>query len=65
LEDGTPEILSELGLGHELPGMRGLYSQVSFAMRAELRTALQARWEASLKEIADQNRIGKSRGRGK
>jgi hypothetical protein len=29
VEDGIPEILAELRLGHEVPGMRGLYSHVS------------------------------------
>jgi hypothetical protein len=35
-------------LGHEVPGMRGVYTHVSEAMRTELKEALQARWEASL-----------------
>jgi hypothetical protein len=26
-EDGIPEILAEQRLGHEVPGMRGLYAQ--------------------------------------
>jgi len=50
--DGIPEILAELRLGHEVPGMRGLYSHVSARMREELKQALQARWEESLKERA-------------
>ena len=52
VEDGIPEILSELRLGHEIPGMRGLYSHVSLTMRENLRAALQARWETSLKQRA-------------
>ena len=52
LEDGIPEILAELRLGHEVPGMRGLYSHVSAKMRDELKAALQARWEESLRERA-------------
>ena len=47
-----PEILAELRLGHEVPGMRGLYSHVSAKMREELKAALQARWEESLQERA-------------
>jgi hypothetical protein len=47
-EDGIPEILSEQRLGHEVPGMRGLYAHASDRMRANLTTALQARWEESL-----------------
>jgi integrase len=49
IEDGIPEILAELSLGHEVPGMRGLYSHVSEQMRQELKEKLQARWERSLK----------------
>jgi hypothetical protein len=47
-EDGIPEILAELSRGHEVAGMRGLYSHVSEQMRQELKDTLQARWERSL-----------------
>ncbi len=47
-EDGIPEVLAELSLGHEVPGMRGLYSHVSEQMREELKDKLQARRERSL-----------------
>jgi integrase len=50
IEDAIPEILAEIRLGHLVPGMRGLYSHVSDRMRDELKDALQARWESSLKE---------------
>src|ERR1700728_447664 len=46
-EDGISEILAEQRLGHEVPGMRGLYTHASDRMRAELAAALQARWEQS------------------
>jgi integrase len=49
-EDGIPEILSEQRLGHEVPGMRGLYAHASDRMRTQLKAALQARWEESLQE---------------
>jgi hypothetical protein len=39
-------------MGHEVPGMRGVYSHVSPAMRADLMAALQDRWQASLRERA-------------
>ena len=39
-------------MGHEIPGMRGVYSHVSDAMRAELTAALQERWETSLRDRA-------------
>ena len=51
-EDGTPEILAEHRLGHEVPGMRGLYAHASERMREDLKAALQARWEDSLRERA-------------
>ena len=51
-EDGIPEILAEQRLGHDVPGMRGLYAHVSPRMREDLIAALQARWENSLRERA-------------
>ena len=51
-EDGIPEILAEHRLGHEVPGMRGLYAHTSDRMREDLKLALQARWEESLRERA-------------
>ena len=51
-EDGIPDILAEQRLGHEVPGMRGLYTHVSDRMREALAQALQARWEESLRERA-------------
>jgi len=47
-EDGIPEILAEQRLGHEVPGMRGLYAHASDRMRDDLKYALQTRWEESL-----------------
>jgi hypothetical protein len=51
-EDGIPEILAEQRLGHDVPGMRGLYAHASDRMRTELKQALQARWEDSLQTRA-------------
>ena len=51
-EDGIPEILAEQRLGHQAPGMRGLYAHASDRMREELKQALQARWQESLKDRA-------------
>ena len=51
-EDGIPEILAEQRLGHQIPGMRGLYAHASPSMRGKLTAALQARWEESLRERA-------------
>ena len=46
-EDGIREILQARRLGHQVPGMQGVYTHVSAAMREELKAALQARWENS------------------
>jgi len=51
-EDGIPEILAEQRLGHQVPGMRGLYAHASQPMREELTAALRARWEESLRQRA-------------
>jgi integrase len=51
-EEGIPEILAEQRLGHQVPGMRGLYAHASDRMRDELKAALQARWEDSLADRA-------------
>ncbi len=51
-EDGIPEILQALRLGHSVPGMRGVYTHVSNTMRTGLKHALQARWETSLRDRA-------------
>jgi hypothetical protein len=56
-EDGIPEVLKTERMGHEMPGMHGVYGHVSPAMRAELRAALQERWEASLRERAQFSRV--------
>jgi hypothetical protein len=51
-EDRIADVLKSERMGHEVPGMRGVYSHVSDAMRAELKAALQERWAASLRERA-------------
>ena len=51
-EDGIPEILAEQRLGHQVPGMRGLYAHASQRMREDLTAILQARWERSLRDRA-------------
>jgi hypothetical protein len=50
--DGIPDILAEQRPGHEVPGMRGLYTHASDRMREALVEALQARWEDSLRARA-------------
>ena len=51
-EDGIPEILAEQRLGHQVPGMCGLYAHASDRMRDDLQQALQTRWEDSLHDRA-------------
>jgi hypothetical protein len=51
-EDGIPEVPKTERMGHEMPGMHGVYGHVSPAMRVDLKAALQARWEDSLRERA-------------
>ena len=51
-EDQIPDVLKFERLGHDEPGMRGVYGHVSPAMRGELKAALQARWEESLRQRA-------------
>jgi hypothetical protein len=51
-EAGISDLLRSERMGHEVPGMRGVYAHVSPAMRAELRAALQQRWEESLRDRA-------------
>jgi hypothetical protein len=48
-EAGVSDVLRSERMGHEVPGMRGVYAHVSPAMRADLKTALQQRWEVSLR----------------
>ncbi len=52
IEDQIPDVLKSQRLGHEEPGMRGVYGHVSPTMREELKAALQARWEDSLRQRA-------------
>ncbi len=51
-EDGIPDVLKTERMGHEMPGMHGVYGHVSPRMRSTLKEALQARWEAALRERA-------------
>jgi hypothetical protein len=51
-EDQVADVLKSERLGHEEPGMRGVYGHVSSVMRTELKAVLQARWETSLRERA-------------
>lgn len=53
IEDGVPEVLQCEQLGHELPGISGIYSHPSVAMRQRRLDALQARWERAQRELWD------------
>jgi hypothetical protein len=52
-ELGVRYVLQSERMGHEVPGMRGVYSHISPRMRAELKSGLQTLWEASLHERAE------------
>jgi integrase len=49
---GVRYVLQSERMGHEVPGMRGVYSHITPRMRVELKTGLQELWEASLHERA-------------
>lgn len=51
-EIGVRYVLQSERMGHEVPGMRGVYSHISSRMRAELKAGLQDLWYASLHERA-------------
>jgi hypothetical protein len=51
-EDQIPDVLKSGRLGHDEPGMRGVYGHVSPTMREELKAALQTRWKDSLRQRA-------------
>lgn len=44
-EDGHSRVAAESRMGHELPGVEGVYSNVTPAMERRIMEALQARWE--------------------
>lgn len=49
---GVRYVLQSERMGHEVPGMRGVYSHVTPRMRAELKAGLQELWVASLDDRA-------------
>ena len=51
-KDQIADVLKSERLGHEEPGMRGVYGHVSPAMGEDLKAALQALWEDSLRQRA-------------
>jgi hypothetical protein len=51
-EDGIPYVAQSQQLGHEVPGMRGIYSHVTDRMLNEIREALQRRWTEALRARA-------------
>ncbi|WP_169792443.1 site-specific integrase [Actinoplanes rectilineatus] len=51
-EDGIAYVAQSQQMGHEVPGMRGIYSHVTDRMLDEVREALQRRWLDSLRARA-------------
>ena len=52
MEDQIADVLKSERLGHDEAGIRGVYGHVGLAMRDELTTALQVRWEDLLRQRA-------------
>ncbi|RLU79274.1 integrase [Streptomyces griseocarneus] len=44
-EDGHPEVAVEARMGHEVPGVRGVYGNVTPVMELRIAETLQSRWE--------------------
>jgi hypothetical protein len=55
-ELGIRYVLQSERMGHEVPGMRGVYSHITPGMRAELKMGLQELWEESLRLRANMAR---------
>jgi hypothetical protein len=51
-ELGVRYVLQSERMGHEVPGMRGVYSHITSHMRAEVNDGLQTLWEVSLHDRA-------------
>ena len=51
-ELGVRYVLQSERMGHEVPGMRGIYTHITSRMRGDLRDGLQELWQASLSERA-------------
>jgi hypothetical protein len=49
---GVRYVVQSERMGHEVPGMRGVYSHITSGMREDLTAGLQRLWEASLRERA-------------
>lgn len=47
---GVRYVLQSERMGHEVPGMRGVYSHITPRMRAELRDGLEQLWQTALHE---------------
>ena len=45
-------------MGHELPGVEGVYSQVTLPMELAIADGLQRMWEASLRPVVDRREWG-------
>ena len=51
-EVGTSYVLQPMQMGHEVPGMLGVYGHVSTRMRAALRAVIQVAWDEALRQRA-------------
>lgn len=57
-EGGHPRVAAEARMGHELPGVEGVYSHVTLPMEVAIAEGLQRRWEESLRPVIDRREFG-------
>ncbi|WP_369213883.1 tyrosine-type recombinase/integrase [Streptomyces flavofungini] len=56
-EDGHPRFVVETRMGHELPGVEGIYSNLTPAMERRVAASLQARWDSYRAELAPEEAV--------
>jgi hypothetical protein len=57
-EDGHPRVAIEARMGHDVPGVEGVYSHVTLAMELKIAETLQSRWEDSLLVVVHRRELG-------
>lgn len=57
-EHGHPRVAIEARMGHEMPGVEGVYSHVTLTMEEKIAATLQADWEESLWPVVDRRLYG-------
>lgn len=57
-EGNLPRVAVEARMGHEIPGVEGIYSHVTLAMELAIADHLQLLWEKSLRPVVDRREFG-------